>query len=402
MMQKSGYTWDPAGSCAKIRLGDGAILQNLYPSHSHVKLRSGAVERIDTYCQRMINNPELLREITMIKAYEYNQWSRTRTLNPKDYENCKSLPVEKIESKSTQPSWNTVRPMNASLIHLGAKNRIFSYEDLAAKFSQPKFLKRMGFIDSETDYNPHKYRAEDSSHTSSTPSECSVGTATTSSGMTAKSETVARARTPEVVEVKAMASEEQDDSDELSSDDEEYHNDMKDDTLLSVPPERVPSSKRSNRQRLTIYKDDLVIGSRKVTGKASTLIPDEQEYFKKDVDKPPMPLSTVKNMNEVFNQNQGVDYQSSSRNGSFQSRPIRKDSLKLDVPAKIHRVDKSFVPFSQPVCLCPKLSKETLNSFYSPTMQKYLSNKVNGFLKCQLHSNMRHIRTREKVVLKSL
>lgn len=337
----------------------------------------------------------------MIKDYEYNQWSRTRRLNSRDYDGSKPIPLDKIESKSTQPSWDTVRPMNSSLITLGAKNRLFSYEDLASKFSQPKFLKRMGFIDRESDYNPKKFSLDD---------ECNMSTKSEVDEPDEREQTATKLKkstaVADIAAAERLADELEEESEELSSDDEEYHNAAENDAILCIPPERVPSSKRSNRQKLSLYKDDLVIGSKSTVAKVSELAPEEREFLKDENDKAAIPLSTVKLVDDLINQKTGAKLTSIEpkyRNGSFQSRPIRRDSLKFDIPMKkVHRVEKNFVRFSQPVCLCPKLSQETLNSFYSPTMQKYLSTQTNSFLRCQLHGNIKHSRVRDKIILKSL
>ena len=394
-MLNSHFVFSVVKQFFAFRLGDGAILQNLYPSHSHVKLRNGTIERIDTYYRRMIDNRELLREVTMIKSYEYNQWARTRGLNEKDYESSKPIPLDKIESKSIQPSWNTVRPMNSSLVNLGAKNRIFSYEDLASKFNQPKFLKRMGFIDNETDYNSRKTTADDENEEPARPRTDGSNTSVLSTSNSKEPMEI----THDTSIAASEPSEGVDESEELSSDDEEYHNNQEDDSLLNIPPERVPSSKRSTRQKLALYKDDLVIGSKSSVKRVSALSADKPELLKNENDRTTIAVSTVEFVDDLINKNKGVV---ESRHNGFQSRPIRRESVKLDIPAKLHRVEKDFVRFSQPVCLCPKLSKETLNSLYSPTMQKYLSNHANGFMRCQLHGNPRHPRIRDKIVLKSL
>lgn len=395
------------------RLGDGAILQNLYPSHSHVKLRNGTVERIDAYCQRMIDSRDLLKEIATVKDYEYNQWARTRSLNEKDYEGSKAIPVDKIESKSTQPTWDTIRPMNTSLVTLGTKNRVFSYEDIVSKFSQPKFLKRLGFIDNESDYNPIKFTlGDDGPEMAFTHQEIDPLVKINNKNTSAISE-----------QKKSIASscedtteydgevEEESESEELSSDDEEYHNErhLHSPSSEDLPPERVPSSRRSARQRLAVYNDDCVIGSKSVVGKTTPVTDNSKPPSIHGEDERAMTISTVQIVDDLIHHTDTngkftAVIPKHKTNGSFHPRFIKKDfSSKFDLQPNQQHKDRKFVRFSQPVCLCPKLSKETLSSFRSPTMQRYLSNHVNGFMRCQLHSTAcRQSRFREKIVLKSL
>lgn len=418
------------------RLGDGAILQNLYPSHSHVKLRNGKVERIDVYCQRMNTNTDVMREITTIKDYEYNQWARTRHITEKEYrDSYKALPFDKLESKSTQPSWDTLRPNNNSYATLGAKNRLFGYENLAAKFSEPKFLKRMGFIDSIADYNPITYTlgSEDDETTGSSKSADNNNQVPSEN----REQILEQMETNSTDHPKFVDEDEEleipedsaESDDILSSDDEEYHNDDEEveDQRDVLPPERVPSSCRSAKQRLAMYNSDNIIGSKSSFSKSIQTfdLPEPKKSSRPPttrsegrvaaMETPKTHLASLKLVDGMSHQ-QKIDTVSAQLNEldalrspykscSFQPQAIRKDSLKFDLSssARFSSSDKKFVRFSQPVCLCPKLSKETLNSFYSPTMQRYLaSHGSSGFMKCRLHSPSRQAQIREKIILKSL
>ena len=422
-----------------FRLGDGAILQNLYPSHSHVKLRNGKVERIDIYYQKMISSAELMKEITMIKDYEYNQWARTRQITEKEYrDSYKALPYDKLESKSTQPSWDTLRPNNNSYATLGAKNRLFGYEDLTAKFSEPKFLKRMGFIDSIADYNPITFTlgSEDGEVSDSNkqqgdskqqvlPEDNSTPAAQTEAeSNSTPEEDIATEDSDADLEIQEDSG---DSDDVLSSDDEEYHKEEIEVAMDSLPPERVPSSCRSAKQRLAMYNDDNVIGSKSSFSKTVQPfdIPEPRKSSRPPTTKSEgrLPttdpskanLATIKLVDGLSHPqktksggsklNELDVLKSPYKSSSFQPQSIRKDSLKFDLAttSRFASSDKKFVRFSQPVCLCPKLSKETLNSFYSPTMQRYLaSHGSSGFMKCRLHSPSRQAQIREKIILKSL
>jgi len=365
-----------------FRLGDGALLQNLYPSHSHVKLRTGKIERIDVYIKRMLKSIHDLEEMTLIKEYEYNQWARTRPLVEKELkeDNSKLYAKDRLESKSVQPSYDTLRSLNP--LNSGTKSRIFTYDDLFAKFSQPKFLKKLGYhIEPENPSNDA--RAAALKHTESCPN------------ITTEQETVAEDE---------PAGEEN-----LSSDDEEYHQEQEDEED-TTPPETVPCSTRSKRQQLTIYKDDGVLGSAKTRDantfpkipslpELSSLVPVEERpvipvaTVKVDLTTPPVqrlsprptvPSEPVANLNPM---------------ARYGRRATQKYQLDYH-DAQILPTEKKPVKFSQPVCLCPKLSKETLASFYSPSMQKYFSQNT-GLMKCRLHSPDRRA-NREKIILKSL
>lgn len=383
----------------------------------------------------MIANIELLSEITTIKNYEYNQWSRTRQITEKEYrDSFKALPFDKLESKSVQPSWDTLRPNNNSYTTLGSKNRLFGYEDLAAKFSHPKFLKRMGFIDSEADYNPITFTlgSEDEEIGDKQPQKENSRVEIAEPDKTNK--TAAEDAVPKDALEEEIAEDLADDNDsdelDLSSDDEEYHRDPE--PIESLPPERVPSSCRSAKQRLALYNNDNVIGSKSSISRTVTspdipepiqnhdIVASTEKRTKAKTD-PELPskskagLAPVKlvddlsgpvkrlksKLNDLQKDTNGPNYKASS----FHSQSMRKDPFRLEMPppSKFASTDKKFVRFSQPVCLCPKLSKETLNSFYSPTMQRYLANHGStGFMKCRLHSPTRQAQIRDKIILKSL
>lgn len=405
------------------RLGDGAILQNLYPSHSHVKLRNGRIERIDAYTQRFLQDRDLLKEVTLIKGYEYNQWARTKPLNEKERNtnSNKTIPLELMESKSTQPTWDTLRGlgMNSTTI-LGLKNPIFSYDDLASKFASPKFLKRLGFIDDESDYNPIKVHIPSDSEAKacSTPTRYNKR-ATLISEKQKFNAVEGPPRQPELQHqishtdnVKQDLEENLSDSipdvsSELSSDDEEYRTDMD-----LHRPERIPSSVRTSRQRLAIYNEETTIGRRSASNRpdssnqsskdlhTSSYIsfnnPNETNLLytidTNDVKPQMMPISNL-NLHE-----EDKHYKSQVvKNQLPPPKMLKKSkSYKLDIMSSLYADhEKKFVPFSQPVCLCPKLSKETLGSFYSPIMQHYLAVSGKRNMKCKLHNN-------SGVVMKSL
>lgn len=357
-----------------------------------MKLLSGKVERIDAYTQRMLQDKEVLKEVTLVKDYEYNQWARTKPISERDYNQAnKPLPLDKIESRYTQPSWDTVRAMNSTTT-LSTRHRLFSYEDLAAKFNEPKFLKRMGFGNKKVDTNLNGDEASKEKQRD------------TGQGFPAVKESGDS-------DAKATNDDEDDEiaddiSDRLSSDDEEYYRDETD-MQPELPPDRVPSSKRSSRQQLAIYKDDGIIGSKSVINRVNAnkdLVPldksaELQTKEKKKAEirkKPAVPISTL-NMKQETTTN---DEAPSKQKNAYTSKSVRKSkSYKLDISTSNN--PRRFVPFSQPVCLCPKLSKETLASFYSPMMQHYFASAANnGYVKCKLHGP--NGRDTEKAVLKSL
>lgn len=392
---------------ATIRLGDGAILQNLYPSHSHVKLRSGKVERIDTYTQRFLQDHKLLREVTLIKEYEYNQWARTKPFTEKDVSyDGKTIPIERIESRYTQPSWDTLRTLNPSTT-LSTKHKIFSYEDLVAKFSQPKFLKRLGYINDVSEIASRKALTAREAEELDQPQVATpmVGNKKVSGERKADSNGEAEA------EVNSADGEEMredgDEADEvLLSDDEEYTNDMDEALVTSVVlrPERIPSSRRSARQTLAIYSnnDRSVIGSRSPCGKVNEDKPDASVVLDADEAKLKMGKTTpvVNNVSERRPATVSNELEADRLLCMNQAKSIRRmKSYKLNLP-HVADSEKKFVPFSQPVCLCPKLSKETLNSFYSSHVMQHYYSMNNGKIRCKLHGSKSS--ERDRTILKSL
>ncbi|KAF6017034.1 hypothetical protein EB796_024655 [Bugula neritina] len=366
----------------------------------------------------MLESEEILAEVSMIKEYEYNQWARTKPLNPRDYENSKPIHSDKLESKCLQPSWYTTK-QNNSLTALGTKNPLFSYEDLIRKFSQPKFLKRMGFIDSERDFNPIQVTLPDEEDVkNSQVAECArLEVDQTITPAVSNEEADLELLPPENNYDKTELSHpepgdgEASESEELLSDDEEYQTEP--DILINIPPERIPSSKRSNRQKLSLYKDDNMISSSKTALVEINLnqsvekdISSKNLVVAKDSDRFKMPLPTVKLTDSLANQRKlGANLSSEqrySKSKTFHAKTFRKETQKIDFPLKLHYADRKSVKFSQPICLCPKLSKETLNSLQAPTINKYYMKQNYGLNRCQLHNISRNSRSRDKIILKSL